>query len=376
MDLNEIRKKIDSVDEKILPLLIERMKLAEQVAEYKKANNIPVLNVQREQEILEEVKKNAGKYGSALQSVYSAMMEASRSLQHAKLHSGGELRKVIESALPLPRGNRKIACQGVNGAYSGMAAEKLFEKPNIQFFQNFEDVFKAVASEKADFGVVPVENSSAGSVHETFDLMIKYRLYICGALDLPVSHCLMTKEKTEITSVKKAYSHPQALAQCADYLKARSITPIACSNTAAAAKKISESNDHEAAAIASEKAADIFGLHIAERSIQSGKCNKTRFLVLSKQLFISENAEKISLIFSLPHVPGSLSGVLSRFFRCGLNLTKIESRPILDSDFQYYFYLDFSGNIKDENTLSLICQLADELPQFEFLGNYKEIISD
>lgn len=376
MDLTEIRKEIDKVDGEILPLLIKRMKLSEQVAEYKRKNNIPVLNVKREQEILEKIKSQGGEYGNALQSVYASMMEISRNLQHSRLGGGEKLKAKIKNALPLPARTKgkTVACQGVSGAYSEKAAENLFNEPNILFYNKFEDVFRAVSEGEADFGVVPIENSSAGSVQETFDLMIKYRLFICNALDLPVNHCLLTKNNLNICEIKKAYSHPQALAQCADYLKAHNITPVPCSNTAAAAKLVSESDDCEIAAIASVEAAESFGLNIIDASIQSGRFNKTRFLVLSKKLFISDSAEKISLIFSLPHVPGSLSGVLSRFFRCGLNLTKIESRPILDSDFEYYFYLDFTGNVRDEDTLNLLCQLSEELPQFGFLGNYKEIL--
>lgn len=374
MDLSDIRREIDEIDSQIIPLLIERNKLSLKVSDYKKKNSIPVLNAKREQEILNKVYEQGGKFSASLQSVYASIMESSRALQHLQLNGGSELRQKIETALMLnqTRVNKKVACQGVCGAYSEQATKKLFENPNITFYNQFEDVFRAVSEGETDYGVIPVENSSAGSVQETFDLMIKYKLFICGALDLPVNHCLLTKNKANVTDIKKVYSHPQALAQCAEYLKEHNITPVPCSNTAAAAKLIAERGDASSAAIASDIAAENFGLNIAQRSIQSGKANKTRFLILSRELAITENAEKISLIFSLPHVTGSLANVLSRFYRCGLNLTKIESRPILDSDFEYFFYLDFTGNVRDESTLNLLCQLSEELPQFEFLGNYEE----
>lgn len=374
MDLTEIRKKIDDVDNKILPLLTERMKLSQDVAVYKKANNIPVLNVKREQEILDKIREKGGKYGNALQSVYATLMETSRSLQHSYLNGGSQLREAIEKSLKENNDiltHEKVACQGVEGAFSSQASRKVFNKPEIVYYSRFEDVFRAVSDGEAKYGVVPIENSSAGSVHETFDLMIKYKLFIRDAVDLPVNHCLLVKPDADIKDVKKVYSHPQALSQCGEYLKEHNLTAIPYRNTAAAAKFVSESNEN-LAAIASEEAAENFGLRIAERQIQSSKFNKTRFIVITRKLTISENADKISLIFSLPHVPGSLCSVLSRFFRCGLNLTKIESRPIIDSDFQYYFYLDFTGNVRKNDTLNLLCELSEELPGFAFLGNYRE----
>lgn len=376
MDLTEIRKKIDDTDSKILPLLVDRMKLSLEVAQYKKEHNMPVLNVEREQEILDKILKQGGDYGRALQSVYSSVMEASRSLQHNFLNGGSELRNVIEKSLKekgVAVKREKVACQGVEGAFSSQASRKVFDEPDIIYYSQFEDVFRAVSDGEAEYGVVPIENSSAGSVHETFDLMMKYRLFISEAVDLSVNHCLLVKPETDVKEVKKVYSHPQALSQCSDYIKEHNLTPIPYRNTAAAAKFVSET-DENAAAVASEEAAEIFGLQIAARQIQSSKFNKTRFLVLSRKLTIDENAEKISLIFSLPHVPGSLCNVLSRFFRCGLNLTKIESRPIKDSDFQYYFYLDFTGNVRNSDTLNLLCELSEELPAFTFLGNYREQI--
>lgn len=376
MDLTEIRKKIDDTDSKILPLLVDRMKLSLEVAQYKKEHNMPVLNVEREQEILDKILKQGGDYGRAIQSVYSSVMEASRSLQHNFLNGGSELRNVIEKSLKekgVAVKCEKVACQGVEGAFSSQASRKVFDEPDIIYYSQFEDVFRAVSDGEAEYGVVPIENSSAGSVHETFDLMMKYRLFISEAVDLSVNHCLLVKPETDVKEVKKVYSHPQALSQCSDYIKEHNLTPIPYRNTAAAAKFVSET-DENAAAVASEEAAEIFGLQIAARQIQSSKFNKTRFLVLSRKLTIDENAEKISLIFSLPHVPGSLCNVLSRFFRCGLNLTKIESRPIKDSDFQYYFYLDFTGNVRNSDTLNLLCELSEELPAFTFLGNYREQI--
>lgn len=373
--LNEIRREINEIDDQLLPLLMRRMDAAGAVARIKREAGIPVLDACREQQILGRIRERGGAYGNALQGVYAAMMEASRALQHDALGGGQALRDQVKNALSAGRNNirsPRVACSGVSGAYSEAAARLLFPERSVLFYHGFEDVFAAVADGTADFGVVPIENSYAGSVHETFDLMLQYRLSIAAAADLPIRHCLMALPGVQPESLKRVYSHPQGLAQCAEYLDAHGLTPIPCSNTAAAAKQLAQAGDRSAAAIASADAARNFGLEILARDIQTSKNNATRFIALSRAMRITPQADKISLIFTLPHTTGSLYGVLSRFARCGLNLTKIESRPIPDSNFQYYFYLDFTGSVREEETLHLLCALQDELPAFTFLGNYQE----
>jgi len=235
-----------------------------------------------------------------------------------------------------------------------------------------EDVFEAVNRGDSKFGIIPVENSTAGSVHESYDLIMKYRFYIVGAYDLKIEHCLCAKNDTKYEDITDVYSHPQALSQCNNFLRNFDFTGINYSNTAAAAKYVSESDKNNIAVICSELAAKKYNLKILKRNIQNNNKNTTRFIVISKELAITSDAQKISLIFSLPHKTGSLYRVLGRFSMAGLNLTKIESRPIEDSDFSYYFYVDVLGNVNDEVTLDLICALSDELPEFEFLGNFHE----
>lgn len=373
--LNEIRAEINAIDDQLLPLLMRRMDAAGKVAQIKREAGIPVLDAKREQQILDRILERGGAYGTALQGVYAAMMEASRALQHDALGGGQALRDQLKQALAAgnvwPQAPR-IACSGVNGAYSDAASRLLFPQRDVSFYHGFEDVFAAVAEGKADFGVVPIENSYAGSVHETFDLMLRHRLSISAAVDLPIHHCLMALPGVQLNRLKRVYSHPQGLAQCAEYLEAHGLAPIPCSNTAAAAKLLAETSQQDAAAIASADAAHNFGLQILARDIQTSKNNATRFIAISREMRITPQADKISLIFTLPHTTGSLYGVLSRFAHCGLNLTKIESRPIPDSNFQYYFYLDFTGSVRDEPTLHLLCALQDELPAFTLLGNYQE----
>lgn len=376
--LNDIRGKINEIDDQLLPLLMRRMDAAGKVAGIKREAGIPVLDARREQQILDRIRERGGAYGNALQGVYAAMMEASRTLQHDALGGGQALRSQVENALQAGLDTLqtpRIACSGVSGAYSDAAARLLFPERRVSFYHGFEDVFAAVAQGEADFGVVPIENSCAGSVHETFDLMLRYRLSIAAAADLPIHHCLMAPPGVRPEALRRVYSHPQGLAQCADYLEARGLSPIPCSNTAAAAKRLASSGERDAAAIASADAAHNFGLHILESDIQTSKNNATRFIAISREMRIAPQADKISLIFTLPHTTGSLHSVLSRFARCGLNLTKIESRPIPDSNFQYYFYLDFTGSVRDGATLHLLSALQEELPAFSFLGNYQELSS-
>ena len=375
MDLLELRNEIDKLDDELIPLLLKRMDISRQVAEYKVQNGIPVLNEQRELEILEDVASKCGEQGEVIKTVFSAIMDASRALQHKIIGGGVELRNLISNAKcekNLTANGEPIACQGVQGAYSGEAAKALFPDSPIDFHKQFEDVFEAVNQNKARFGIIPVENSTAGSVHESYDLIMKYKFFIVGAYDLRVDHCLCAKPGVKFEDIENVYSHTQALSQCNIFLKNFDFTGITFSNTAAAAKFVSESEKNNIAAICSESAAKKYGLKIIRNGIQNVTNNTTRFIVISKELVIDEDAEKISLIFSAPHRTGSLYRVLGRFSMTGLNLTKLESRPVANGRFDYYFYVDILGSVRDEQTLDLLCALSDELPEFSFLGNYYE----
>ena len=375
MDLLELRNEIDKIDDELVPLLLKRMDISRQVAEYKVQRGIPVLNEQREQEVLELVAKNCGEQGEAMKTIFSAIMDASRALQHKIIGGGYALRKAIEHAgacSSLTANGAPVACQGVEGAYSAKAANALFPDSPVDFHKRFEDVFEAVNQNKAKYGIIPVENSTAGSVHESYDLIMKYRFYVVGAYDFKVEHCLCTRQDIAFEDIENIYSHPQALSQCSIFIKNFDFTGINYSNTAAAAKFVSESPKTNIAAICSESAAKQYGLKVIRRGIQNVANNTTRFIVISKELVIDESAHKISLIFSAPHRTGSLYRVLGRFSMTGLNLTKLESRPVANGKFDYYFYVDILGSVTDEATLDLLCALSDELPEFTFLGNYFE----
>lgn len=375
MDLKTLRQEIDNVDDELIPLLMRRMKISEEVAQYKIEHGIPVLNEEREQQILQDVENKCGEQGAVIKTVFSSIMDTSRAIQHSLMGSGLELKELVKSAKRYDRltaDGAPIACQGVDGAFSSIASKKLFPDSPIDFHRQFEDVFEAVNKDKARFGIIPVENSTAGSVHESYDLIMKYRFYVVGAYDLKVSHCLCAKKGVEFEDIENVYSHMQALNQCNFFLKNFGFTGVNFSNTAAAAKYVSESDRSDIACICSESAAKQYGLHIIRRDIQNVSNNTTRFIVISKELVIDKNANKISLIFSAPHKTGSLYRVLGRFSMANLNLTKLESRPVANGKFDYYFYADVLGSVYDKTTLDLLCALHDELSEFTFLGNYHE----
>ena len=375
MDLLDLRNEIDEIDEQLIPLLQRRMNISKQVAEYKVKRGLPVLNAEREREILDSVKEKCGQDGDAIATVFSATMDASRAIQHNIMESGKELRNLIVSSVS--KGNAfsakaTVACAGVEGSYADETALTLFKNATIKHYRIFEDVFEAVNKGEAPFGIVPVENSTAGSVHEVYDLIIKYRFYVAGSYSLEVNHCLCAKKGVNYADIDEVYSHPQALAQCSEFLKNFAFTGVNYTNTAAAAKFVAESDRKDVGVICSADAAKKYGLQILKTRIQNISNNRTRFIVISKKLVIESNADKISLIFALPHTTGSLYRILGRFSIAGLNLTKLESRPVGNGDFSYYFYVDLLGNINDKKTLDLICALYSELPDFNFLGNYHE----
>ncbi|MDE6864288.1 MAG: chorismate mutase [Eubacterium sp.] len=375
MDLLELRNEIDKIDSELIPLLLKRMSISEKVAQYKVERGIPVLNEEREQEILNNVAAKCGEQGETIKTVFSATMDASRALQHKIIGGGKELRELVEKSQidgKLTANGEPVACQGVDGAYSGITANTLFPDSPVKYYKQFEDVFEAVNKGEAIYGVIPVENSTAGSVHESYDLIMKYRFYVVGAYDLKIEHCLCAKEGTAYENITNVYSHPQALSQCGNFLKNFDFTGINFSNTAAAAEYVANSSKRDIGVICSEFAAKKYGLKILKRNVQNNNNNRTRFIVISRKLVISSDANKISLIFSIADKTGSLYRVLGRFSMAGLNLTKLESRPIENENFNYHFYVDVSGSVKQQSALDLMCALYDELPEFEFLGNFNE----
>lgn len=373
-DLSEIRVEIDKIDSKLIELFKKRMDCAKAVGLYKKENNIPVLNQNRENEILDNVEAKGGEYGSHARLLFSNIMELSRALQHNIVGSGKKLRvDILNASSKMQTENVKVGYQGIKGGNGHEATLKLFPNSEAVNYKTFSDVFDAVDKGEIAYGVLPVENSTAGSVSAVYDLILKHRFYIVKALDLPIDYCLAGLKQSEFSDIEKVWSHPQSLSQCANYIARNNFDSTPFENTAVAAREVAKEKRLNVAAICSYKAAEEYGLKIIDNHLQDDKGNTTRFIVISKTLCIPENANKISLCFSLPHVTGSLYGLLCRFNSLGLNLTKIESRPRKGKDFEYLFYLDFSGSVHSNNVIDLISQLSEEMPEFSFLGNYCEL---
>lgn len=369
--LGKLREEIDEIDGQLLPLFLRRMDCSQRVAQLKGEAGMPVFSPQREQAILDKVREKGGEDGDAAAALYRSIMAISRAKQHKILQNGGALRELERTAArTLHTEGARVVCQGVVGAFSHKAARSFFGEISPSFEPTFQQVFEDVATGSADFGVLPVENSAAGSVTAVYDLILRYRFYIVGAVDVKVEHCLAAGKGTGTPTA--AASHPQALSQCSGYLKSHGLKALEWSNTAAAAQYVAQKCPPGVAAICSKEAAREYGLQILQENIQNEAENTTRFIVISKDAILPGDAGKISLCFSLPHETGSLSSVLERFAMEGLNLTKIESRPLPGKNFEYDFYLDFTGNIHHPKTLDLICALQDELPRFSFLGNYSE----
>lgn len=368
MTLEEIRREIDEIDSQLLPLFLRRMKCAEQVAAVKKEKGLPVRSEERERQILDKIAAKAGEYGGEARILYSNMIAMSCAVQHRLLGDGSALREEVQAAPSTPPNAGTVACLGRKGSFSHEALLQLYPQAKPLFFPDFPAIFEAVASGAADLAVLPVENSSAGSVNEVYDLILKYRFSILGALSLPIRHCLASSE-VSIENIRTVYSHPQPLRQCSVFLSKYSWKTKPFSSTADAAEQAKKPGN---GAVCSAHTAQKCGLNILAEDIQNVSGNQTRFIVIGRQMILPPDADKISLCFALPHRTGTLYSVLARFAAVGLNLTKIESRPIPEKNFEYDFYLDFTGNVRDSRTLDLLCALSDELPRFSFLGNYSQ----
>lgn len=375
MQLEEVRAEIDKIDDRLIELLTRRMDCSLKVAEIKAAEGLEVYHPKREELIFNKVRQKGGKYGEYLVELYRLLMECSRALQHQTPPDTNPLVSTISSAEKSLNIKGSVACYGQVGAFTHLALTTAFNKNSITplFCPTFEKVFEAVNSGSTEFGIVPVENSSAGSVNEVYDLILKYKLFIVGAVAMPVSHNLLGLKGANLGNIKAVYSHAQALSQCKNFLEANSIEGRVFSNTAAAAKHAAELGDITIGAIGSTEGAKENSLEVLAENIQSFENNQTRFIVISKHPVIPADSNKISLVFTLSHTPGSLQKILTRFSLHGLNLTKLESRAGKNGDFETQFYLDFDGNIAEVKTLSLLCSLLAELNDFSFLGNYKEI---
>ncbi len=380
MDIKELRKDIDRIDDELVELVKERMETAAKIGEYKRENNLPIYDAVRERELLDKVAAKAGgDLANYTRVLYGTMMDVSRAYQRKlfgkKSNLAEKMHKAIEKTDMLFPESAVVACQGVEGAYSQIACEKLFKNPSIMYFQNFEDVFKAVDKKLCKYGVLPIENSTAGSVNKIYDLMSKYKFYIVRGTRLQVGHALLAKRGVELSNVKEIYSHEQAINQCSEFLAAHSdIKVTVCENTAVAARMVSELDRDDVAALSSPACAELYGLSTLRDNVCDYVGNYTRFICISKELEVYPGANKTSLMMKIPHRPGSLYRIISRFNALGINLEKLESRPKPGSDFEFLFYFDIGASIYSKELFELMCEIEDELDSFKYLGSYTEMV--
>ncbi len=380
MDLTECRKNIDRIDDEILKLFIERMNIAASVAEYKQKNNMPTLQKSREREILQKASQNAGEemedYARIL---FQALMDLSKSYQNKKIGEkcgvlANKIKNALENTPKIFPQNGIVACQGIEGANSQIACDKLFKSANILYVKNFEGVFNAVEKGLCQYGILPIENSIHGTVNAVYDLMRNYNFSIAKCIKLKIDHALLAKQNTKLSEIKEIISHEQALGQCSDFLKKYPDVKITvCENTAIAAKTVSDSERCDIAAISSPDCAGYYGLSILNDSIANSDNNYTRFICISKKLEIYPGADKVSIIMNIPHTPGSLYSIISKFAAAGLNLTKLESRPIPGKDFEFAFYFELDASVYSDDAIKVLDELASGDGKLAFLGCYSQI---
>ena len=380
MDLNELRGNIDTIDEEIVRLFVERMNISAKIADYKKENNMPIFVPAREREKLQIVAKLAGSdMANYTRVLYSMLFELSRSYQSARNTDTTplyhEIKKSIEGTTALFPQSPMVACQGIEGAYSQIACEKIFRSPSIMYFKTFDGVFSAIEQGLCQYGILPIENSTAGSVKKVYDLMIHHNFSIVKTFRLKVDHSLLVKPGTRAEDIKVIYSHEQAINQCAEFLKKypkAEIVPV--ENTAVAAQMVAQSDRNDVAAISGRTCAEIYGLDCLYASIQDEGNNRTRFICISKNLEIYPGSDKTSIMMILPHKPGALYKVLARMYVLGINVIKLESRPIPDRDFEFMFYFDLETSIYSDEFVQLMCELDDLCEEFKYLGSYTEVV--
>ena len=381
MGLDKLRDEIDRIDGELVALFQQRMEVVTQVSDYKQANNLPTLDRGREEaKVMTLAKKLPSELSKYVYPLYDTLFEISRNYQHQHKTDRSplyhEIKSAIENTPKMLKENPVVACQGIEGAYSGLASRKLFKHPDVQYFTNFEGVFSAIENGFCEYGVLPLENSTAGSVNEVYRLLQNHDFKIVKSMRLKIDHNLAVKNGVEKTDIKEIISHPQALAQCSKLIEelGKNIKITPCENTALAAKLVATSDRCDLAAICSTHSVGQYGLNCIARDIQDQANNYTRFICIAKNLEIYPGADKTSIIATLPHSPGALYKVLARFRALDINLLKLESRPIPDKDFEFKFYFDLETSIYSEEFAILMDSLDEICQEFKYLGSYLEVI--
>ena len=380
MEGTTYRDRIDEIDRQLVELFARRMEVSAEIARYKKEKGLPVQDIRREKEKLRAVAEASPEaIREYTPRLYTVMLELSRSYQQRLLGSDDALTARIRAAIrdtsPLFPDRVTVACQGVEGANSQIACERLFANPETLYFSDFGAVFTAVEKGLCRYGVIPVENSTAGSVNTVYDLMMRHEFSIVRSIRLKVDHNLLAKPGVKLSEIREIYSHEQAIAQCAEFLRSLpGVKVIPCENTAVAAKMAAQSPDRGVAALSSRLCMKYYSLECLRENVQDKVSNYTRFIVISKDLEIYPGADRTSLMVTLPNERGSLYRLLGRFNALGINLLKLESRPLPEREFEFMFYFDLDTPVYSPELMQLMGELPDACEEFHYLGSYREVI--
>jgi len=379
MEIEQIREQIDNVDSQLLKLFVERMRLGEQVASFKREHNLPVLNKSREREILARVQQEAGEMEPYAYQLFTTLIELNKARQTELYSPPSRVRALIKGALAAPEETfprtGTIACQGVEGANSQAACDKILPRGNIMYVKSFEAVFDAVESGLCQFGVLPIENSANGSVRTVYDLLQRKRFSIVRGTTLHIRHELLAKPGTKLSDITEIYSHEQAIGQCSRYLESLNgkVKVIPCANTAVAAKMVAEGINPKAAAISSHACAELYGLVSIKDDVQDSENNYTRFICIAKNPIIYAGSNKISLVLDCKNEPGALNSILAKISSYGVNTCKIESCPVTGRNFEFIFFFDLDASVHEQGVLPMLEELERISESFSFLGNYSVI---
>lgn len=385
MNLSECRNEIDKIDKELVELFEKRMNVAINVAKYKIENNIPIFNGAREAEVIEKNvnRLNNKEYSRLTEKFFTYLMELSRSLQADIIYANNKNGRIIDSIEENISTNEskrdleniKIGYQGVRGSFSEEAMIKYFgENHTTTDYEEFEDVFLALKNNEIDYGILPIENSSTGAITTVYDLLVKYGLYIVGEECIKIDQNLIGVKGSKIEDIKEIYSHPQGFEQSSEFLsKQNNLKLIPFHNTAISAKYVSELNDKSKAAIASLRAAKIYGLDVIQKEINDKDNNHTKFVIVGRKLESSKDCNKITVVFSLDDKAGTLYNLLRHFAENNINMIKIESRPSKNEPWQYLLYVDFEGNVENEDVKKAIKLVEEKSEYFKLLGCYEGI---
>lgn len=380
MDIKDLRQEINEIDRELTALFNKRMNVSLEVAKYKLENNMPVLDKARERDVMEKAASaSSPEIEAYTRLLYSDIFNFSRSYQHRIINGDcpltNKIKNVVDTNPKLFPENVKVACQGVEGAYSQHACDRIFRYPVISYYESWKGVFKSVTEGKCDYGILPIENSTAGSVNKVYDLLKEHNCYIVRSIRLKVDHSLLAKRGTRLSDIKEIISHEQALSQCNDFISSLDgVKVTAVKNTAAAAKAVAESDRNDIAAIASPDCCELYPLVELQGAIQNVKNNYTRFICIAKNLQIFPGADRSSIMMTTHHKPGALYSVLSKFNAHGINLLKLESRPLPEKDFEFMFYFDIEASVYSPDLYALFNELYAENCNFTYFGSYSEVL--